>query len=145
MTTTKIMVAYDESAYSKRALEWALAFQRRQGATVEVVAVLSPTSTLRVDEACPFDVLNVPENNLKTMVQKKLDELGAECAARGHKVTPILLEGNVAESLLEQSIKGAADLIVAGTRGVGGFKGLLVGSVAHKLVSYAKIPVVIVK
>ena len=46
MLTSKIMVAYDGSTYSKVALEWALALQERMGVTVDVVTVLPPIGNL---------------------------------------------------------------------------------------------------
>lgn len=38
-----------------------------------------------------------------------------------------------------------ADLIVIGTRGLGGFRDLIIGSVAQKVVSYSKVPVLVIK
>lgn len=144
MSTTKILVAYDKSEYSKRALDWALNYQRRQGAIIDIVTILPPISNLYTYEGCSIDVVNLQKSK-KENIRYQLDELSTECAAKGHKVHALVLEGNIAESLLEYSAKSGAELIVTGTRGTGGFKGLLLGSIAHKLVSYAKIPVVVVK
>ena len=47
-----------------------------------------------------------------------------------------------ARALLEAA--AGADLLVLGTRGMGGFKGLVLGSVAHQLVSHSPCPVVVV-
>ncbi len=57
-------------------------------------------------------------------------------------LVPLECEGP-AFGLLEQS-KGA-DLLVVGSRGRGGFKGLLLGSVSAQCVHYASCPVVVVK
>jgi nucleotide-binding universal stress UspA family protein len=58
-------------------------------------------------------------------------------------LTPMLLEGNPAWSILEAA-KGA-DLIVVGSRGRSGLKTLLLGSVSHVVVTHADIPVVVVR
>jgi nucleotide-binding universal stress UspA family protein len=57
-------------------------------------------------------------------------------------VTRVVLEGSAAEQLVERA-KGAS-LLVLGNRGRGGFRGLLLGSVAHQCAAHAQCPVVIV-
>jgi nucleotide-binding universal stress UspA family protein len=47
--------------------------------------------------------------------------------------------------LIEHATEGGFTFLISGTRGAGGFEGLLLGSVAHKLVTYSPIPVLIVK
>jgi len=52
-------------------------------------------------------------------------------------------EGNPAEVLIERSKE--ADLMVVGSRGHGGFSGMLLGSVSQHLVAHASCPVVVVR
>ena len=147
MVASKIMVAYDGSEYSCKALEWALALQERKGATVEVITVLPPVSS--------FYVYQTPSPNIpsafdlhkkqKDSLTEEMAQLVKDCAARGRTITAELLEGDVTETLLAHSTACGADLIVTGTRGRGGFTGLFLGSIAQRLVTYAKIPVVVVK
>ena len=59
--------------------------------------------------------------------------------------TIVTLEGNPADAIIKYAQKINADIIICGTRGYGGFGALLLGSVAHKLVTYSKIPVLVVK
>ena len=59
------------------------------------------------------------------------------------KLTPLLLEGSPAWTLLDAAKD--ADLVVVGSRGRGGLKTLLLGSVSHVVVTHAEIPVVVVR
>ncbi len=52
-------------------------------------------------------------------------------------------QGNPAKVLIELS--GGADLLVVGSRGHGGFAGMLLGSVSQHLVAHAACPVVVIR
>ena len=58
-------------------------------------------------------------------------------------VRTVVEEGNPVQVLIEQS--ASADLLVVGSRGHGGFAGMLLGSVSHHLVAHSKCPVVVVR
>jgi nucleotide-binding universal stress UspA family protein len=57
-------------------------------------------------------------------------------------VSTLVAEGNPARALLDAS--EGADLLVVGSRGHGGFTGVLVGSISQQCVHHAKCPVVVV-
>ena len=58
-------------------------------------------------------------------------------------VTPVLREGQPADVLCDEA--EGSDLLVVGTRGLGGFHGLLVGSVSQQCVHHAPVPVVVIR
>jgi nucleotide-binding universal stress UspA family protein len=57
-------------------------------------------------------------------------------------VSTLVAEGNPARALLDAA--DAAELLVVGSRGHGGFAGVLVGSISQQCVHHAKCPVVVV-
>ena len=72
-----------------------------------------------------------------------LDEAEALAAARGITVERKLENGSPAYALIDAS--EGADLLVVGSRGHGGFTGLLLGSVSAACVHHAHCPVVVVR
>jgi len=146
MPATKIMVAYDGSECSRRALNWALASQKEAARSIDVVTVVSPM-VIPVSYEIPnmgMDISALQESQKKVKVAE-LEQLQTECATQGQTISTHVLDGNVAETLLEYSATSGAELIVTGSRGESGFTRLLLGSIAQKLVTYAKVPVVVVK
>ncbi len=139
-----IMLAYDGSPCSRRALEKALEMQQDLAGTLDIVTVIPSLGTQFIQDSYPLDVAAMSPDQ-KAAVVEKLDQLKADCAEGGHVVSTHVLEGDVVSRLLMHAGEQAADLILVGTRGRGGFEGLLLGSVALKLVTHAKIPVVVIK
>jgi nucleotide-binding universal stress UspA family protein len=65
-----------------------------------------------------------------------------DTASRPPSVTVRAVAGLPSEALLDAA--GDADMIVVGSRGAGGFKKLLMGSVASQITHHAHIPVVVI-
>jgi nucleotide-binding universal stress UspA family protein len=139
-TMERIVVGIDGSETSQRALEWAAEEARLRGASLEVV-----------------HAWHMPYLGVYPMAGTGLDPTAFEEAARETlevaigglatseptvQVEQSLLTGSAATAILE-SAKGA-DLVVIGSRGLGGFAGLLLGSVSQQVVHHATCPVVVV-
>ncbi len=61
------------------------------------------------------------------------------------EIIKVVEEGDPALLILDSAKKHSADMIVMGNRGLGGLKGLLVGSVSHKVSQHAKCTCVTVR
>jgi len=139
--STTIVVGVDGSEGSVRALEFALVEARARGAELKVVSAwdvpVSAYNTGWVPIAVdPVDFEQIAESAL----DRSLHEAGA--AESGVSVTPILREGQAADVLVAEAHE--AELLVVGSRGLGGFKGLLLGSVGQQCAHHTTCPVAIV-
>ena len=76
-------------------------------------------------------------------VLERAEELALEAGVK--KVSGHILGGDPADGILATAKREKADLIVLGTRGYGELKGLLLGSVSHKVAARAHCPVLTVK
>ena len=139
--TPRVVVGIDGSTGARQALRWAIAEARFRGAVLDVVHAWHPPYLGGHPYAVP-----VPDPDLYEGAARQVlhDALAAEdVTGLSRPVEEILtLAGSAASALLEAS-KGA-DLIVVGSRGLGGFGELLLGSVSHQVAHHATCPVVIV-
>ena len=143
----KVLVAYDGSLQSKEALQWAIHFGRRTGVSISAAKVFEPVlPEFRYSElgALPLELFE------KYAVAKKSDyQLMDDVKELGRRqeveITTAMLNGHVSRALLDYAGANGISLIVAGTRGHGTLKQLLLGSVTHGLVSVADIPILVVK
>lgn len=75
-----------------------------------------------------------------------LDEAKSAAALKGLKIgTELLIGDNIADVISQYAEENNADMIVAGTLGLGLLRELLMGSVTRKLISLSKAPVMVVK
>lgn len=87
-----------------------------------------------------------PVEILQPIGRQILDRAEAQARGAGAKrISSYVLGGDVADGILASAKRERADLIVLGTRGYGEIKGLLLGSVSHKVAARAHCPVLAVK
>ncbi|RMA93129.1 universal stress protein [Hydrogenothermus marinus] len=140
----KIVLGYDGSEPSKKALEKAVELTKEFEAELFIVAVVKPFEFAAIDYI-PTEEIEKYEKEEISKEKTFLNE--AEEYARSKGVGPFtkVLEGEPAEELMDFADENGCDLIVVGYRGKGGFKKLLLGSTAGNLVKYANQSVLIVK
>nr|MBA3842744.1 universal stress protein [Actinomycetota bacterium] len=145
-----MVVGVDGSAGAKEALRWALNEARLResplravhawmfgyiGGSVEGYSYwggsLGSYTSLGVD-------LNELHRAAEDLLERALAELGQE--PRDVEIERQVVQGAAAEVLVDSATAG--DLLVVGSRGHGGFAGLLLGSVSQQCVHHASCPVV---
>ena len=133
-----IIIGVDGSEGAKRALAWAVSEARLRRADVHVVYVW----TYPYYGAAPLVPPLVDLEGLAAEAKAVLDDAVAAVPADDVTIHAHLFEGPAARCLLEAGQD--AELIVVGSRGRGGFAGLLLGSVSQQVASHAHCPVVVV-
>jgi nucleotide-binding universal stress UspA family protein len=141
-TWKTVLVGVDGSPSSRKALTWAAAEAALHGAELIVLNVWEhtlppPAGSVSVSERY------VPDPSQRTaedLLQEIKEVLGEDPSL---VVQPRVKQGNPAKVLIEQSAD--AQLLVVGTRGHGGFRGLVLGSVSQHVAAYAKCPVTVVR
>ncbi|MBB3115843.1 universal stress protein [Corynebacterium bovis] len=141
-STRSIVIAVDGSPAGAVAVQWAAnaAAKRKQG--VKLVTAYTIPQFLYADGMVPPQELF---DELETEAMDKVDAAREAVLAVdpdipvSHRVE----ESNPIDLLLEESRE--AEMIVMGSRGLGGFSGLVLGSVSSAVVSHAECPVVILR
>jgi len=136
-TGTRIVVGVDGSEQSKLALRWAVRLSATTGASIDAVTAWHfPVS---FGWGYTSDVWD-PEIDATKCLTDTVDEIyGAE---RPTGLRLVVRQGLPAKVLLDES-RGATILIV-GSRGHGGFAGLLLGSVSANCAEHATCPVMVI-
>jgi nucleotide-binding universal stress UspA family protein len=150
--TPAVVVGVDGSGGAETALRWAFNEARLRDAPVRAVHAWTfgygsgslvgypyADAGLGLDSELGID-LDRLRGAAEELLDRALADLGDE--ARDVTVERRVIRGGGAEVLLDQA--GPDDLLVVGSRGHGGFTGLLLGSVSQQCVHHAACPVVVV-
>lgn len=131
----KILVAYDGSESAKRALDHAAGLSQN-GSSVSVISVAEELPQIGRAAAMLF-----PEEDAER--RRELLEAKAALEERGIEAKLVERVGDPAARIIDEVEREHADLVVVGSRGLGGFKGLLLGSVSQQVAHHAACPVVV--
>jgi nucleotide-binding universal stress UspA family protein len=133
-----IVVGIDGSPGSREALRFALEEARLRKATLKVLFAWA----IPFSGAVPFGMIPSMLTEFEAEAGRVLDGELAEAGATDVSVERVLVEGAAAKALIEAA--QGAELLVVGSRGRGGFTGLLLGSVSQQCAHHAPCPIVIV-
>ncbi len=136
---SNILIAYDGSDHSQRALQKAIEVAQCAQAKVQLLYTYDkiphylgePTLEQWIDRA-----LDKAQIAIKPVVQ--------QLNASGLEFIPNILEGPAAEAIVRVARAEGCDLIVMGSRGLGMMQGFLLGSVSYRVLHDAQIPTLII-
>ena len=157
----EIVVGADGSAASNRALAWAWGEAKLHGDAALVVVHAYASPAVRGHSPYSYTYLS-PEAMERLTVQEREARAEQETIARqraerllddalssigiddtGPVIKRLAVARDPAKTLIEMSRE--ADMVVVGSRGHGGFRGLLVGSVSQQVLHHAQCPVLVVR
>jgi len=144
----RILVAIDGSENSIRAAEWAIGLAKKEGASLFAVNVIptpvyaAPSASASATPAMK-EFFDKARKDAETVVQ----DVVSRAESAGVKVRGEIIENvpSVVESITDYADEWKVQLIVVGTRGLSGFRKLLLGSVSTALVSHAPCSVLVVR
>jgi nucleotide-binding universal stress UspA family protein len=143
MHFSNLLVAYDSSDLSKKALHYAYNLVKDNPAGNLHLVYVYQFPTVVLGEAIIPTPTSVDEEYSEQA--KKIMEGARSLLSDYPNTTYALRQGQPAFELLEYAQEHICDLIVMGSRGLGGIKEFLLGSVSHHVVQESRIPVLIVK
>jgi nucleotide-binding universal stress UspA family protein len=142
MTAKPLVTATDGSEESLRAVEWAAREAVVRGVPLRIVSAVQIPGIIGLQ-------VRVDRDFVADLIHQERDQAFAAAAARAAEVAPCLqvdtvpLSGRPAQAVTESG--SGALMLVLGSRGVGAFGWLAVGSVSRYAAAHASCPVVVVR
>jgi len=134
----RLLVGVDGSDESVLALQRAAAMAAVMGSSIRVVTCWTYPALVTAEEAIPFELLELGAE--ETQNDALTAAFGPE---RPDRLETAIIEGGTSRVLVEESRN--ADLLVVGSRGHGGFAGLLLGSVSMACAEHAHCDVLVAR
>jgi len=139
---SKALVPVDGSDNSHRALEAALLLSEKLGAKVTAIHVIEDIPVLHIQSEKLLRELLDAYKKEGQLILSKCSDLATR---KGLSINTKLLQGSAGSTILDFCEKEKYDIIIMGSRGMGKFKELVLGSVSSKVVHHSSCPVMILR
>ena len=137
-----VLVPVDGSDNSYRALEAALLLSEKLGSKITVVNVMEQVPITHIEsEKLLSELLQAYKKENQEILSKCL-KIATE---KGLSIKTLLLQGNPASVILDYSKEEKFDLVIMGSRGMGKFKRLILGSVSSKIVHHSPCAILLIR
>jgi nucleotide-binding universal stress UspA family protein len=147
---SKILVPIDGSEYSFRAAQYATDLSIKNTSDLILLSVV-PSKIMYGDSSGIFGAVPATySKKYKNEANKWFNQIISEIKNEGLEIKKIKTDVittpvSIVSTILEYAEKQGTDLIIVGTRGITGFKRMLLGSVASGIVTYAHCPVLVIR
>lgn len=140
-----VLLAYDGSENAKRAMQYIIDFATDAPKPPEVHVLNVQQEPVLYGEFVTAGAVDELNRSFIDKSNQLLAEAATALQGAGipHQTHAIL--GNVAEQINDAVLRFGCDTVVMGTRGLGSFTGMLLGSVANRVVHQVSVPVLLVK
>ncbi len=137
---SSILVSYDRSEFSKKALARAVELAKAENAKLTVLYVVP-----RYEEMVEFLRTDAINRSLRAGAENVIAEARAIASAQGLDVGAEIREGHAAHEIVNAAGKLGSDLVVMGTYGWRGVSKAIMGSTTNGVITHAAVPVLVVK
>ena len=135
---SKILVPVDGSENSFRALEQAIFLATKiQEAQITVLYIIEALPSLYIYSPKIMEKLRADYEREYTKILERCKEMANKS---GVNINTVLLEGDPASKIIGYSDREKFDLIIIGSRGMGKFKEMIIGSVSNKSYTMQNVP-----
>lgn len=141
----KVLVAFDGSEDSIHALQYVIDSARERTRPLEVHVLNVQHDPVIYGDFTTANMIEDINDSLRAKAGSVLETAVALLQAAGIAHETHVALGNVAEQVNEAVKQLNCDTVVMGTRGLGTFSGLLLGSVANRVIQEVSVPVILVK
>ncbi|MFY9139030.1 universal stress protein [Zwartia sp.] len=141
----KILVATDGSKNALRAVKYAADLLGGSTDKLKSITLISVHDDAGLRHAKAFVGKEAVADYLRELSEKELKPAMKVLDAQGIKHDMVMLVGNASQEIVAQGQKGKYDMIVLGSKGRSAIADMLLGSVAQRVLTQAKQPVVLVK
>ena len=143
-----ILVPMDNDPEHAQALPVAKELARACGATLHLAAVIPDLATLSGDKAAASRLLPGTTSRLLDLATQDAEQyfqkLEEGLRAEGFEASAHVLRGDPASVIVEAAVQAKIDMIVLGTHGKTGMDAFWSGSVAHRICSQSRIPLLLI-
>jgi nucleotide-binding universal stress UspA family protein len=134
-----ILVPFDGSKPAEAALEQAIELARGEGSRLTLIGVATRPPWIAPSYAAAIPTDAELENEVERVLARALERVPADVPAAA-----VVRSGVPSEVILDRIRQGLHDLVVMGSRGRGGIRSLVLGSVSQAVIHRSPVPVVVV-
>ncbi|MCM3786739.1 universal stress protein [Neobacillus mesonae] len=144
MSFSKIILAYDGSELANKALKKAVELAKlSENTQLDIVHVYDFPRVFIGEGLAPIPPS--VNSDVYELAEETIDELKKRLADEQLDAKVELIQGSPVDVILEYAIQNNSDLIVIGSRGLSGIREFVLGSVSHRVVQEAAVPVLVIK
>jgi len=137
---TSILLPFDGSAFSKKALSHAYALAKDEGSEVTALYVIP-----RYEEMIGFMKTDSIRKSLHKEAERIIELAKQSLSSNGVTLATAIEEGNAADKIVETANRMKHDLIVMGSYGWRGVNKAILGSTTERVIMNASCPIMVVK
>ena len=137
----KVLLAYDGSDASKKALKKAIEITSKEKAELVILSVTEPVCPVSItDKEC-----SLFDSSLRAETKDLLDKIKGEVSKEPVQIKTVVKEGRPAEEIIKFAKDNKMDLVVIGSHGRHGAKKFFLGSVSLRVAEHAPCSVYIAR